>query len=107
MRRLVVEYPLNELGTRSGIQRLKSFEIVHILRLEPAEFSALVRVNFGDKPAKIEDVFPRSHDLRVEYRLLEKEKEIYTYLLKISARPGMKRPQTLSELTSGASFYTV
>jgi hypothetical protein len=106
MRRLIVESPLNELNTTSSIQRLKSFEIVHILRLEPAEFSALVRVNFGNEPARIEDVFPTFHDAKFEHELLEENKGIYTFFIKISPRPRRKRPQELSQLTSGAYIST-
>jgi predicted DNA binding protein len=112
MRRLIVELPLDELETAPDNQRLKSFqglksfEITHILRLEPGEFSALVRVNYGDKPGRIEDIFPSSSKAKFEHELLEENKGIHTYFIKITARPGLKRPQILSELTSGSYLST-
>ena len=94
------------LNTTLPIQRLKSFEIVHILRLEPAEFCALVRVNFGNEPARIEDIFPTFHGAKFEHELLEEDKGIYTFFIKISSRPGIKRPQELSQLISGGYLST-
>jgi len=89
-----------------SFQRLKSFEVVHILRQEPAEFSALVKVNFGDQPAKIEDVFPKSQNAKVEYELLEQDKGTYTYFMKLSERRGQQRPQILTRLASGSYLST-
>ncbi len=106
MRRLIVEFPLDELGTSSDLRRLSSFEIVHILRLEPAEFSALVKVDFGDEPPRIRDVFAGSRDAKFESELLEKGKGVNTYFIKVSALPGRKRPSFLSRLTSGSYLST-
>lgn len=106
MRRLIVEFPLDELGTSSDLQRLSSFEIVHVLRLEPAEFSALVKVDFGDEPPRLKDVFAGSRNAKFESELLEKDKRVYTYFIKISALPGRERPSFLSRLTSGSYLST-
>lgn len=106
MRRLILEFPLDELDTSSDLRRLSSFEIVHILRLEPAEFSALVKVDFGDDPPRIRDIFAGSHNAKFESELLEKDKGVYTYFIKVSALPGQKRPSFLSRLTSGSYLST-
>jgi len=106
MRRLIVEFSLNDLGTRSAIFKLKSLEIVHILRLEPSEFCALVKVDFGDSPVKIRNIFSPSRDAKFEYELLEREKGTYTYFVKITAKPQRRRPRLLSELTGGGYLST-
>jgi predicted DNA binding protein len=106
MRRLIVEYSLEDLNSDSALMKVKSFEIVNILRLEPAEFSALVRVNFGQSSIKIEDVFRESPEATVNYELLESDGETHTYFLRIRARPGHQRHVQLSSLLSGGYLST-
>ena len=106
MRRLIIEFSLNDLSPESVIFKLKSFEIVNILRLEPAEFSAIVRVNFGQSQMRIEDVLQRTPHSKVEHELLEVDGETYTYFLRIKARPGHKRRVQLSSLTFGSYLST-
>jgi len=105
MRRLIVELSTKDLGTVSPFQNVKSFEILHILRVDPSEFAALVRVEFGDQATTMKDVFRQSRgrgDAKVEYELMEQEKErTYTYFLKIKSRAGRLRPQKLSVITAG------
>jgi predicted DNA binding protein len=109
MRRLIVEYPLEEMDNNASdnqrlqlLKKLRSFEIVQILRLEPKEFSALVRVNFGDTTVKIEEIFPASPRAKIEHELLDEDSDgTSTYFIKITPKPEQKRPQNLSRLTSG------
>lgn len=102
MRRLVVEFSGKELAEESRFKKVESFEILHILRLEPAEFAALVRVKFADNTARIEDLFPSSRDAVVEYDFLEQEKGGYaTYFVKVKSRAGRQRPRKLSAVAAG------
>jgi len=106
MRRLIIEYSLNDLAPQGPLFKVKSFEIINILRLEPAEFSAIIRVNFGQSQMRIEDLIPASRQAKVEHELLEVDGETYTYFLRIKARPGQKRRVQLSSLTSGGYLST-
>ena len=106
MRRLVIEYSLNDLSSEGAIFKLKSFEIVTILRLEPAEISVIVKVNFGQSHKKIEDLIPASSDSTFEHELLQVDGETYTYFLRIKARPGHERRVVLSSLMSGGYLST-
>jgi DNA-binding CsgD family transcriptional regulator len=106
MRRLILEFSLKDLNPTSYLHKVKSFEIVHILRLEPDEFSALVKVNFGNNPSNIRELFPESSLAKVELELLEQSRGTFTYFLKVTPAPGQVRPQVLSQLTSGGFLAT-
>lgn len=107
MRRLIVEFPLSHFELNdTAIHKLKSYEIYDILRLEPSEFSALVRVQFGSVPPRIEEVFPPSSDANIEHELLEVNDEIYTYFVRISARQGQNRIQGLGSILLGGYLST-
>jgi predicted DNA binding protein len=106
MRRLIIEYSLNDISPEGAVYKLKSFEIVNILRLEPGEFSALVRVNFGQSQTRIEDIFLSTRHVKVEHELLEVDGETYTYFFRVKARPGHQRRVQLSSLTSGGYLST-
>ncbi len=102
MHRLVVELSTSDLGVVSPLQMVRAFEILHILRLEPKEFAALVRVVFESQPFAIEELFPNSQDAEVEHDLLEQGKDgSYTYFIKIKSKAGRQRPLRLSPLTAG------
>jgi len=90
MRRLIVEVSSKALSKLdpAPLEKIKSAEVLHFLRLDYREAAMILRVEFNEPNVSIEDVFPG--DL-TEVQLLEhekeKESEIYTYFIKI-LRPG-------------------
>jgi len=90
MRRLIVEMSSKALSKLdpAPLEKIKSAEVLHFLRLDYREAAMILRVEFNEPNISIEDVFPG--DL-TEVQLLEhekeKENEMYTYFIKI-LRPG-------------------
>jgi predicted DNA binding protein len=74
------------------LQKIKSFEILHFLRFDRDEFSAIFRVEIKDPSFKIEDLFNSkelSQGTEVKLQLLEREKEgICTYFMKGKPQPS-------------------
>jgi predicted DNA binding protein len=80
MRRLVVEFPLEELakseeGSSSRLTKVKSFVMLQILKMLPGELAAIVRVEMKDQSGKIEDLFPVRPDSKIETELLQQEND--------------------------------
>lgn len=92
MQRLVIEFSLDDVGPGTTLGGMKSFETLHVLRLEPYEFAALVRVVFASEHPRMKDLFPHSDDVIVEHELLDSEKGARTYFLRVRSRPGRHRP---------------
>jgi len=91
MRRLIVEFSskaFSKLFPERLIQKIRSMEVLHFLRLDYKEAAMMVRVEFNEPNISIDDIFP---DNLVEAQILEREKwkgsEIYTYFIKV-LRPG-------------------
>ena len=91
MRRLIVEIStktLSKLLPEWPIQKIRSMEVLHFLRLDYKEAAMIVKVEFNEPNVSIEDMFPA--DL-AEVQLLEhekrkqkgKESETYTYFTKV------------------------
>jgi hypothetical protein len=85
MRRLILEVSEKELS-KIGIeilqfQKIKSLELLHLLRQDHEEFAAISRVEFKDSSSKIEDLL--AEGFLVEVQLLEKEKSgAYTVFMR-------------------------
>jgi DNA-binding MarR family transcriptional regulator len=85
MRRLILEVSEKELS-KVGIeippfQKIKSLELLHLLRQDQEEFAAIWRVEFKDASSKIEDLL--ADGFLVEVQLLEKEKNgTYTVFMR-------------------------
>ena len=80
MRRLVVEFSLKELAESQGESSLlhgkvKSFEMLHILKMVPGELAAIVRVEMKDRSGRIEDLFPERPGGKIETELLQRESD--------------------------------
>lgn len=95
MRRLVIELSPNELnGTKAraapgGImpEKLKSLEMIHILKMLPGEFAAIARVELKDPAFKVEEVFRVFGAQDVELELLDREDETtFTYFIRMKSR---------------------
>ncbi len=98
-----MDLALEELAPVSPLHRVKSFEFLHILRLDRSEFAALVRVEAENQDFTIEELFPASHDAEADHELLEHEEGgPFTYFIKIKSRAGRQRPLKLSPMTAGS-----
>jgi predicted DNA binding protein len=98
MRRLIVEASgraFSRLLPEWPIQKIRSMEVLHFLRLDYQEITMILRVEFNEPDISIEDIFP---DDLAEVQILEhekgkedgKESETYTYFIKIlSPRPDL------------------
>jgi len=98
MRRLIVEISgraLSKFLPEWPIQKIRSMEVLHFLRLDYQEVTMILRVEFNEPDISIEDIFP--NDL-AEVQLLENEKrkgegeesETYTYFIKtVRQRPNL------------------
>jgi hypothetical protein len=102
MKRLVLEFSGTELGTEHRFRKVELFEVLHILRLVPEEFAALVRAKFVDGNASIEDLFPGSRYAHIEYELLDQDKGGFiTYFIRVRFHAGRQRPQLFGSIVSG------
>ncbi len=83
MRKVILEIPLEEIekfGAKDLYQKIKSFEVLHLLRYDQKEFAAICRIEFADASTKIVDIFPGE---KIRAQLLEQEKEsTFTYFMK-------------------------
>ena len=99
MRRLVVEFSAPEPASfpeLSLLERVKSLETLHILKMSPGEFAAVVRVELKDPSAKFEDLFPSRGAAKLRTELLQEEKKgTYTYFISMKVRPPSK-PRNIS-----------
>jgi hypothetical protein len=80
MRRLVVELSLKGLAEAEGESSLlhmkvKSFEMLQILKMVPGELAAIVRVEMKDQSGRIEDLFPPRPGAKIETELLQQEND--------------------------------
>ena len=80
MRRLVVEFPLEDLAKSQGesaslLTKVKSLDMLQILKMVPGETAAIVRVEMIDQSGRIEDLFPPQLDAKIETELLQQENE--------------------------------
>ncbi len=77
MRRLVVELYGKELEKRlaeSSFHKIRSMEVVHFLRNDPSEITAIWRVTLKDPDSKVEDCF-REDGVTKEVLVLEREEK--------------------------------
>ena len=74
MRRLVVEISgraFSKLIPERPVQKIRSMEVLHFLRLECKEAAMILRVEFNEQNVSIEDIFP---DDLIEAQILERER---------------------------------
>jgi len=83
MRRVILEIPLEEIEkihAKDLYRKIKSFEVLHLLRYDQKEFAAICRIEFANASTKIADLFPGE---KIRTQLLEQEKEnTFTYFMK-------------------------
>ena len=61
--------------------------MVHILKMVPGEFAAIVRIKMKDPKTKIDEIFPSNLTVKQEAELLEQDKNgVSTYFLKMTTK---------------------
>ncbi len=91
------------------LQKIKSFEILHVLRFDQDEFAAILKVEIKDPSFNIEDLFNNkelAHGAKVELQLLEKEKE-GTCIYFMKGIPPQSSPETNSKKISIYPFMPI
>jgi predicted DNA binding protein len=87
MRRLTVEFSGKELQESFSdlFGKVKSLEMLSILKMVPGEFAAVVKVELIDPAAKIQEFFPKQIG-KIKTELLYEEKSIRTYFIHFSTK---------------------
>ena len=84
------------------LQKIKSLEMLHVLRFDQDEFAAIFKVEIKDPSFNIEDLFNNkemAHGAKVELHLLEKEKE-ETCIYFMKGKPPHSSPEANSKKLS-------
>ncbi|MGA3060177.1 MAG: helix-turn-helix domain-containing protein [Candidatus Bathyarchaeia archaeon] len=84
------------------LQKIKSLEMLHVLRFDQDEFAAIFKVEIKDPSFNIEDLFNNkemAHGAKVELHLLEKEKE-GTCIYFMKGKPPHSSPEANSKKLS-------
>jgi hypothetical protein len=95
MRRLVVEFSLKGLAEAERelfrfLTKVKSVEMVQILKAVPGERAMIARVEMMDRAEVLEDLFPSRPDAEIETELLQRENErtsVYFIRVKVKIPP--------------------
>jgi predicted DNA binding protein len=78
------------------LQKIKLFEILHMLRHDEEEFAAIFRIEPKDTALNIEELLKAFlFDVKYEYQLLEYEEGTYTYFVK--GKHQQPSPETQSK----------
>jgi len=99
MRRVVIELSGKELDNfmTSPLQKVKSLEIVHILKMVPGEVAAIIRVEMKDPKTKIEEIFPSRGSTKFDAELLEEDKDgVSTYFFKMTTKTQQDLEMTMA-----------
>ncbi len=104
----IVNQEIKSLDIQSGLkllemlQKIKSFEILHVLRSDQDEFAVILKVEIKDASFNIEDLFGNkemAHGAKVELHILEKETE-GTCIYFMRGKPPQPSPETGSKKLS-------
>ena len=104
MRRLVIEISLEQFGNNGPtvpvralniLTKVKSIEMLHILRMVPGEFAAVVRIELRDPKFNVEAIWALEglQGSKLEHELLDAESDaVFTYFIRSKTRvrsPGL------------------
>jgi DNA-binding CsgD family transcriptional regulator len=97
---LIKKAHLTELNRLEMIKKIKSFEVLHILRFDSSEVAAIFRLEPKDDSLDVEELL-RSilHNIKVEYQLLEHDRGGCIYFIK------GKLAQLSSGTNNGRAMY--
>ena len=101
MRRLIVEIPMDSLDSDLPLQKVKTFEVLHILKLTRKVFSAISKVEFKDHPLEITQLLPHTAGFTVRHEVLECRGKTMTYFFSIFSRGKTQRPIRLPVVKGG------
>jgi predicted DNA binding protein len=80
---LVKKAGLTEVNRLETIKKIKSFEVLHLLRFDSSETAAIFRLEPKDNSLKVEELLKTLlQNLNVKYQLLEQDKGACTYFIK-------------------------
>lgn len=102
MRRLILESSVEEFTKLAGetsrvsIQKVKTFEILHVLRFDSSESAAVCRIELKDPKGRVEDIYEEG---AAKVVLLEVEKE-GTYICFVKSNP-----ERISADLAGTGIY--
>ena len=94
VRRLVIEISTEQFGSRGQVvpaaaanvlAKVKSIEMLHILRMVPGEFAAIARIELRDPNFSIEEIFALEglQGSKLEHELLDRESDVvFTYFIR-------------------------
>jgi hypothetical protein len=77
MRKMVLEISETEIEKlpNTPVRKVKSNEILRLLRFDDKEFAAVMRIEFKDRSLKIEDLLPYAQLTNAKVELLEQDKK--------------------------------
>ena len=91
---------LTELNRLEIIKKIKSFEVLHILRFDSSEAATIFRLEPNDNSLEVEELLKSLlQNLNIEYQLLEKDRGACIYFIK------GKTIQSSSGLPNGKGMY--
>ena len=91
---LVKKAELTELNRLETIKKIKSFEVLHILRFDSSETAAIFRLEPKDNSLEVEELLKvLLQNLNVEYQLLEQDRDTCIYFIKgKTVQPSSESP---------------
>jgi len=104
LRRLVIEISLEQFGNNGPtspvmalkiLAKVRSIEMLHILRMVPGEFAAIVRIELRDPKFNVEAIWALEglQGSKLEHELLDTESDtVFTYFIRSKTRvrsPGL------------------
>jgi len=94
VRRLVIEISAEQFGSRGQVvpaaaanilAKVKSIEMLHILRMVPGEFAAIARIELRDPKFSVEEIFALEglQGSKLEHELLDRESDVvFTFFVR-------------------------
>jgi predicted DNA binding protein len=91
---LVKKTEFTELNRLETIKKIKSFEVLHILRFDSSETAAIFRLERRDNSLEVEELLKSLlQNLNVEYQLLEQDRGACIYFIKgKTVQPNSESP---------------
>jgi hypothetical protein len=86
---LIKKAQLTELNRLETMKKIKSFEMLHILRLDSSETAAIFRLESKDDSMTGEELLKSLlHNIKIEYQLLEHERGACIFFIKGKSAPS-------------------
>jgi len=107
LRRLVIEVSLEQFGnsgqtvpvtTVNLLAKIKSIEMLHILKMVPGEFAAIARIELRDSKFNVEAIWALEglQGSKLEHELLDRESDtVFTYFIR--SKTSVRRPELVGQ----------